>query len=90
MSPIVALLAFLSLLYVAKKLLKGMLYLAFFVVMTVVVPGFALHTAICRRIAALQRRRTVCLFTPNIEASSWSAWLLSLRQRAQGSICRIL
>lgn len=46
MSAIIPLLLFLFLLYVAWKLLKGVLYLAFFAVVGMVVLGFALHSGL--------------------------------------------
>jgi hypothetical protein len=82
MSAIITLLLFLFLLYIAWKLLKGMLYLAFFAIVGIVVLGFALHTGLLP--GSTPTSAGGVLTDARQWAVSGASWLLSVWQRAHG------
>ncbi|MBU2736367.1 hypothetical protein HAQ00_11705 [Acidithiobacillus caldus ATCC 51756] len=82
MSPIVALLVFIVLLYVGWKLLKGLLYLAFFAIVGVVILGFVLHSGLVPANGPASAGGV--LADARHWASAGSVWLWQAWQHAHG------
>jgi len=83
MSPLIALFLFLLLLYVAWKLLKGILYVAFIGIVAVVVLGFVLHSG------AILPGSTVNTGSVLIDARQWAAegatWIYKACNHSRGA-----